>query len=68
MFCDPFLIGRVLGHTGKQQEDAASSTLRQDSVYPARDPLGLIMHLSSQVIEEMQWWHDKMHQWSGKVW
>ena len=26
-----------------------------------------LMHLNSQVIEEMQWWHDKMHQWSGKA-
>ena len=26
-----------------------------------------LMHLNSQVIEEMQWWHDEMHQWSGKV-
>ena len=25
------------------------------------------MHLNSQVIEEMQWWHDQMHQWSGKA-
>ena len=25
------------------------------------------MHLNSQVIEEMQWWHDEMHQWSGKA-
>ena len=25
------------------------------------------MHLNSQVIEEIQWWHDQMHQWSGKV-
>jgi hypothetical protein len=23
------------------------------------------MHLNSQVIEEMQWWHDEMHRWSG---
>ena len=23
------------------------------------------MHLNSQVIEEMQWWHGEMHQWSG---
>ena len=26
-----------------------------------------LMHLNSQVIEEMQWWHDEMHQWSGKA-
>ena len=26
-----------------------------------------LMHLSSQLIKEMQWWHDKMHQWSGKA-
>ena len=25
------------------------------------------MHLNSQVIEEMQWWHDEMHQWSRKA-
>ena len=25
------------------------------------------MHLNSQVIEEMRWWHDEMHQWSGKA-
>ena len=25
------------------------------------------MHLNSQVIEEMQWWHDEMHNWSGKA-
>ena len=25
------------------------------------------MHLNSHVIEEMRWWHDEMHQWSGKV-
>ena len=25
------------------------------------------MHLNSQVIEEMQWWHDQMHQWSDKA-
>ena len=24
------------------------------------------MHLNSQLIEEMQWWHDEMHQWSSK--
>ena len=23
-----------------------------------------LMHLNSQVIEKMQWWHDEMHQWS----
>ena len=23
--------------------------------------------LDSQVFEEMQWWHSKMHQWSGKA-
>ena len=26
-----------------------------------------LMHLNSQVIEEMHWWHDEMHQWSGKA-
>ena len=26
-----------------------------------------LMHLNSQVIEEMQWWHDEMHQWSNKA-
>jgi len=26
-----------------------------------------LMHLNSQVIEEMQWWHDEMHNWSGKA-
>ena len=26
-----------------------------------------LMHLNSQVIEEMRWWHNKMHQWSGKT-
>ena len=26
-----------------------------------------LMHLNSQVIEEMQWWHDEMHQWSSKA-
>ena len=26
-----------------------------------------LMHLSSQVIEEMHWWHDEMHSWSGKA-
>ena len=26
-----------------------------------------LMHLNSQVIEEMQWWHDEMHQWSGEA-
>ena len=26
-----------------------------------------LMHLNSQVIEEMQWWHDEMHRWSGKA-
>ena len=25
------------------------------------------MHLSSQVIDEMQWWHDETHQWSGEA-
>ena len=25
------------------------------------------MHLNSQVIKEMQWWHNEMHQWSGKA-
>ena len=25
------------------------------------------MYLNSQVIEEMQWWQDQMHQWSGKA-
>ena len=25
------------------------------------------MHLSLQVIKEMQWWHNKMHQWLGKA-
>ena len=26
-----------------------------------------LMHLNSPVVEEMQWWHDEMHQWSGKA-
>ena len=26
-----------------------------------------LMHLNSQVIEDMQWWHDQMHHWSGKA-
>ena len=26
-----------------------------------------LTHLNSQVLEEMQWWHNKMHQWSGKA-
>ena len=26
-----------------------------------------LMHLNSQVIEEMQSWHDEMHQWLGKA-
>ena len=26
-----------------------------------------LMHLNSQVIEEMHWLHDEMHQWSGKA-
>ena len=26
-----------------------------------------LMHLNSLVIEEMQWWHDKMHLWLGKA-
>ena len=26
-----------------------------------------LMHLNSQVIEEMQWWHDETHQLSGKA-
>ena len=25
------------------------------------------MHLNLQVIKEMQWWHNEMHQWSGKA-
>ena len=25
------------------------------------------MHLNSQVIEEMQWWHDEMHRRLGKA-
>ena len=27
----------------------------------------VLMHLNSHVIEEMQWWHDEIHQWSGKA-
>lgn len=26
-----------------------------------------LMYLDSPVVEEMQWWHDEMHQWSGKA-
>ena len=26
-----------------------------------------LMHLNSQVIKEMQWWHSKMHQCPGKA-
>ena len=25
------------------------------------------MYLNSQGVEEMQWWHDEMHTWSGKA-
>ena len=49
MFCDPLPIGRILGHTGKQQEDAVQSALRQDSVYPARNSIGLLRKRGRQV-------------------
>ena len=39
---DPLPIGRILGHTGEQQEDAVPSASRQDSVDPPRDPIGLL--------------------------
>ena len=34
---------------------------------PMRAAYKDLMHLNSHVIEEMQWWHNEMHQWSGKA-
>ena len=42
MFCDPRPIGQILGHTGKQQEDAGPSASRQGSIDSPRNPLGLL--------------------------
>ena len=49
MFCDPLWIGRILGYTGKQQEDAVPSTLRQDPVDSPRNLLNLLRKRDRQV-------------------
>ena len=42
VFSDPLPIGRILRHSGEQQDDAVQGTSGQDSVDPPRDPLGLL--------------------------
>ena len=42
VFGDPLPIGRILGHTCKQQENAVQSALRQDSIDSPRNPLSLL--------------------------
>ena len=59
VFCDPFPIGQILGHIGKQPEDAVQSALRQSSIDSSRNPLGRLRkrdrHLDSEEVLQLAW-------------